>query len=249
MTRPQFAAFLKGKRVLEYGPGDILGVGLLMYAHGAELVHCYDRFPLHQASAKNLEVYELLLASLDPPACERASAAFCTPGDPASGFVQTAIGYFVAPDGLSRALGQYDFVLSRAVLEHVRNLPGTIGDIAGALKPGGVSVHEVDLRSHGLDRYQPFDFLTWPEPLYSLMFSHKGFPNRWRLNTYRELFQRYGLRPCKLKPTTKLTPESVALIEPHVSKTLRGATHDELSWMGFWVVLEHAHGSGAKPPM
>ena len=135
-------------------------------------------------------------------------------------------------------------MISRAVLEHVGNLPGTVNDVVKALKPGGISIHEVDLRSHGLDRYQTFDFLTWPEPVYRLMFSQKGFPNRWRVNKYRQLVERAGLRIRKLEPTNRLAPEKVALVEPHLSSTLRGVSRDDLAWMGFWIVLEPAGHPG-----
>ena len=57
-------AFLKGKTVLEYGPGDLLGAALLFYANGAEVVHCVDRFPLSKFSRKNIEIYNHLLDSL-----------------------------------------------------------------------------------------------------------------------------------------------------------------------------------------
>ena len=243
LGKQEFAAFLKNKAVLEYGPGDILGVALLLYAHGASKVHCFDRFPLHQASQHNLQAYERLLASLDGRERERAARAFNEPGKPASGFDPSAIGYFVSKDGLCGASHEYDLVVSRAVLEHVGNLPGTVRDVARALKPDGVSVHEVDLRSHGLDRYRSFDFLTWPEPLYRLMFSKKGFPNRWRANTYRALIEGSGLRIRKFQPTARLACEEVALIEPHVPAALRGASHEELSWMGFWMVIEPAESA------
>jgi hypothetical protein len=167
-----------------------------------------------------------------------AARAFNEPGKPASGFDPSAIGYFVSRDGLCGAVREYDLVVSRAVLEHVGNLPGTVGDVARALKPDGVSVHEVDLRSHGLDRYRTFDFLTWPEPLYRLMFSKKGFPNRWRANTYRALVEGSNLRIRKFQPTACLAAEGL-LIEPHAA-ALRCASREELSWMGFWMVLEPA---------
>jgi SAM-dependent methyltransferase len=244
-----FGSFLAEKRVLEYGPGDILGVALLLYAHGAMSVHCFDRFPLHKASAKNIQVYEHLLASLSGPARERAASAFVQVGQPASGFVPSAIGYFVSEDGLSGATREYDLVLSRAVLEHVGNLPGTMRDIAQSLKPDGISIHEVDLRSHGLDRYRPFDFLTWPDPLYRLMFSKKGFPNRWRLNTYRDLAAQAALRIRKLEPTARLPVDELVRIERHLPKRLRGATLDELTWTGFWIVLEPASSTEAPQPI
>src|SRR3569623_1184114 len=35
-----------GISFLEYGPGDMPGLALVVYAYGAELVICIDRFPL-----------------------------------------------------------------------------------------------------------------------------------------------------------------------------------------------------------
>lgn len=240
-----FGAFLAGKDVLEYGPGDLLGMALLMYAHGAARVHCYDRFPLFVASQKNLKVYERLIAALSGPQRERAMAAFEDPLRPERGFRTDAIAYFVSPDGLSGRTRAYDLILSRAVLEHVGNLPRTVVDMARALKPGGITIHEVDLRSHGLDRYKTFDFLTWPESAYRLMFSRKGFPNRLRVNTYRDLFARAGLAIRQLHPTQTLSEEQVALIEPHLATSLRGVSRDELAWMGLWIVAESPSGNGA----
>lgn len=234
----EFDAFLQGRHVLEYGPGDILGVALLMYAHGADAVHCFDRFSLHKTSDKNVLVYKHLLDSLGPRQRERADAAFVERGRPESGFISSSIAYFVSANGLSGATHVYDLVISRAVLEHVDNLPATMLDVAQALKPEGVSIHEVDLRSHGLDRYQAFDFLTWPQWMYRLMFGNKGFPNRWRLNVYRDLAERSGLRIKKLEPTARLAGEKVSLIEPFLPPNLRGVSRDELSWMGFWMMLE-----------
>ncbi len=69
-------AFLKGKTVLEYGPGDVLGVALLFYANGAELVHCVDRFPLSNFSSKNIKIYNHLLDSLKGEKKKRADKAF-----------------------------------------------------------------------------------------------------------------------------------------------------------------------------
>src|SRR5205085_927178 len=86
-------------------------------------------------------------------------------------------------------------------------------------------------------------------PIYRLMFSEKGFPNRWRIDRYRELVQRAGLRISKLEPTQRLPADKVALIEPHLAGSLRGISSEELSWMGFWLVLEPASGAdGAGLP-
>lgn len=241
-----YAAYLKGKKILEYGPGDVLGVALLMYAHGADAVHCVDRFPLSQISGKSLRIYWELLNALDANKKERALGAFKEFGKPESGFNPDVIAYTVTPDGLSGKKRHYDLIISRAVLEHVNDLEKTIQDISDALKTNGVSLHQVDLKSHGLDRYKPYDFLTWPEVLFKLMYSHKGFPNRWRVDKYRELAGKSGLHIRHLTPTGKLATHEVAAIQPKLARQFRNIPGDELSWLGFWVLVEHPGVNAAE---
>lgn len=240
MDRRSFQEFLRGKAVLEYGPGDVLGVALLLYAHGAEFIQCVDRFAREKATAKNIETYVRLLESLDGEARERANGAFRLYGDPASGFDESRVKYSVTTDGLIGQRDAYDLVISRSVLEHVNSLDRTMADMAAALRKGGIAIHKVDLKSHQLDRYQPFDFLTWPEPVYRLMHSHKGRPNRWRVNKYREVADRVGLRFRMLADTGRLEPARISRIRPKLASHLRDVPDDELTWLGFWMVLEHA---------
>ncbi len=234
-------AFLAGKRILELGPGDLLGVALLLYARGAESVDCIDRFDLERLTPANLAIYRLILDRLEGGARERAVSAFVD-GRPERGLRPDAIRYMVGKDGLSGAVGQYDLIVSRAVLEHVNDIGRTMRDIATALRPDGLSIHQVDLKSHGLDRYQPFDFLTWPDSLYRAMYSHKGFPNRWRVDAYRAHATACGLRIRALEPTGQLSDEQVARIAPDVARPLRSVPRDELGWLGFWIMLERDDG-------
>jgi SAM-dependent methyltransferase len=233
-----FDAFLLGRNVLEYGPGDVLGVALVLYARGAAKVTCVDRFPLERISATNAEVYRKLIESLQGPARERARRAFCEPGQPESGFAANTVCYSVTQDGLAAQPCTFDLVLSRAVLEHVNRLESTIDDIAAALRPGGISIHCVDLRSHGLDRRQVLDFLTWSDWAYALMYSNKGFPNRWRVDKYRDCLRRSGLRLLSLTPTDLVSHEDARRIVDRLPRALRGASTEDLRWLGFWFVAE-----------
>lgn len=239
-----FAAFVCGRRVLEYGPGDVLGTALLFHAWGAASVECVDRFPLNHVSAKNAQVYAALVRRLPEAQRRVAEAAFVQPGNPASGLREAAVRYRVTPDGLAGRPAGFDLIVSRAVLEHVNSLEATLRDVESSLAPGGVSLHSVDLRSHNLDRYRPFDFLTWPEALYRLMYSHKGFPNRWRPDAYRSILARTRLELVAMQPTGRIAAEDVARIRPHLAAPLRHASDDDLAWTGFWVQLRQP---GAAP--
>lgn len=234
-------AYLQGKSILEYGPGDILGVALVFYAYGAEKIRCIDRFPLSKLSDKNIAVYQQILTALPETQRDRAAKAFNEIGNPASGFNPDVVVYQVANNGLSGSNSEkYDLIISRAVLEHVNNLEETMKDIKAHLQIDGVSLHQVDLKSHGLDRDTPFDFLTWPTGLYHLMYSHKGFPNRWRVNKYQALAESAGLAVKKLTPTERLDPDKLVRVLPSIVKEFRGASGEELSWLGFWMLLQHA---------
>ncbi len=233
------SSYLSNKRVLEYGPGDTLGVALLMYAHGAEFVKCVDRFHLSSNSKNSAPIFHALLGFLDGDAYERANSAFIEKGRPESGLRDDLVSYSVTDDGLSGAHDEYDLIISRAVLEHVNNLDRTIRDIKSALKKDGLSIHLVDLKSHGLDRYREFDFLTWPNSLYKLMYGHKGFPNRIRIDGYLRLIEQYELMVKSLIPTDKVSEESLKLLDGKLATSFRNVPLDKLSWNGFWIVIEH----------
>ena len=239
MTSIQFGAYLEGKTVLEYGPGDILGTALLIYAHGASAVHCVDRFSIHRMTKVNVQTYHELINSLKDEQLERARTAINKYGVPESGLDASKISYRVTGDGLSGESQKFDLIVSRAVLEHVNNLPATFRDIKRALKPFGTSAHEVDLRSHGLDRYLPFDFLTWPTLLYGLMYKHKGLPNRVRLPTYRMLARSVGLEIKFLSRTGVLPPGSLTRIRPYLAEEFREMTDEDLACTVFRMNLGH----------
>lgn len=232
------ASFVRGKRVLEYGPGDTLGAALLLYAHGAEAVHSVDHFAIHRITPQSAAIYRAILASLSGEARARAESAFVVAGNPESGFDPAKIEYRVTRHGVSGRRNAYDLILSRSVLALVDRLDDTLADVAAALKPGGVSVHKVDLSSHGLDRDRPFDFLTWPDPLYQLMYSRKGRPNRWRVDRYQSLAKSAGLNIRKLTPTGKLSDAEVEFIRPRVDPAFREVPPELISWTGFWMIAD-----------
>jgi SAM-dependent methyltransferase len=227
--------YLKGKVLLEYGPGDFPGVALLMVAHGAQKMFCVDRFPMLSMSSKNEAVLDWLLRRLPADCKARGQAAFRR----AKGGLALDPGrieYRVQCDGLSGLHNEIDVVFSRAVLECVNDLPVTFADMQAALRPGGMAVHLVDLRSHGLHRRNPLDFLSWPPGLWNLMYSHKGVPNRWRINHYRSLLRKNSLIVKSLTPTTLARKTDIAQIRPHLAAPFRDLPDADLEWLGFWLV-------------
>lgn len=231
------AEFLRDKVILEYGPGDIPGVALLLVAFGARKVYCVDRFPLVRVADKNLQVIRQLAMALSDSERARFDECFADPAAPAEGFNPDRIEYLVRPNGLSGLRQEADLVLSRAVLEHVNDLEATFQDMENAMKVGAVAVHQIDLRSHGLHVANPLDFLVPPSWLWQLMHSHKGVPNRWRANRYETIVRRPGVECMVFRPMTLFSGEDVAAIRPQLPAEFRKVSDEQMAWQGFWMAF------------
>ena len=188
---------LRDRRVLELGPGDNLGVALRFLACGAPQVVCVDKFATRRDDAQQRRIYQALLARLDDDA--RESVADVTrlagpvefdPGrlDPIEGVAVEEIGERFEPDS-------FDLVVSRAVLEHLYDLDAAFAAMDRVLAPGGLMLHKVDFRDHGIftgGGMHPLTFLTIPERPYELMIRHSGQPNRRLLDWYRATLAALG---------------------------------------------------------
>lgn len=237
------AAFLAGKQLMEYGPGDLPGVAALMVAQGAERVCCVDRFPLVSLSDKNARVVSDLVAGCaDPAQRPRLLSCLRDAADPRAGFDPRRIEYLVRPSGLSGLVDSVDFVFSRAVLEHVDDLEATFADMVRAMKPGALAIHLVDLRSHGLHRENPLDFLAWSEASWRWMYSAKGVPNRWRIDRYRRIVESLPVEVVDFEPTHRAAAADVAAVRPFLAEPFRGVSDEDLAVLGFWLVFRKPSG-------
>ncbi|CAH9019292.1 class I SAM-dependent methyltransferase [Candidatus Nitrosacidococcus sp. I8] len=229
--------YLSGKHVFEYGPGDVPGVALLMIAHGAERVTCIDRFPMLAFSPKNIEIMNQLMANMSGEILQRVRDCFLENGNPSSGF-SSRIQYLVRQNGLSGLYEEADLIISRAVLEHTNDLSASFTDMRQALRKGGITAHQVDLKSHGLHRKNPLDFLTWSNYLWSWMYSYKGVPNRLRINHYRECIVSTNFKTILIQPTAIANEQDIKSIRPYLAKSFQNISDEDLLCLGFWVVLE-----------
>ncbi|MCG5524341.1 class I SAM-dependent methyltransferase [Ectothiorhodospira haloalkaliphila] len=234
----EIPSFLNGKHLLEYGPGNCPGVALLMVAHGAKTVTCVDRFGLSRPDGTQAKIMSELVDMLDGAPRGRAEKCFCVHGNPASGLSEKRINYIVTKNGLSCLHDCCDLAYSRAVLEHVNDLDATFQDMSRALRPNGLAIHKVDLKSHGLHRSNPLDFLVWPEWLWSLMYSGKGVPNRLRINHYRQALKTGGFGVDLLQVVERAKSSDIDEVRPHLARPFKGLTTEDLECLAFWLVLK-----------
>lgn len=237
------ADFLVGKTLIEYGPGDLPGMALLMVARGARKVYCVDRFPLVRLSAKNVRVLEELIDRSQGAERDKLIACLADPKDMARGFDAARIEYLVRPGGLSGLRATADLVVSRAVLEHVNDLPASFDDMVAAMKPGALAAHQVDLRSHGLHKANPLDFLAWSPMLWRLMYSDKGVPNRWRMDRYRDIVRALPVQVLEMAATRRAGADEVQAVRPLLADMFKSLSDDDLAVLGFWLVMRKSDRS------
>lgn len=188
---------LRGWRVLELGPGDNLGLALRFLAAGARQVVTLDRFEVARDTDLERQIYRKLLDRL--PQAERGRVERAL--DLAAGLKFderllrpiSGVGAEEALNVLEHA--SFDLIISVAVLEHVDDSDAVFSAMDQLLKPGGVMLHQVDLRDHALfsgGGQHPLTFLTIRPWIWRVMISGWGGPNRRLIDYYRETATRLG---------------------------------------------------------
>lgn len=182
---------LRGRRLLELGPGDNVGLALRFLAAGAAQAVCLDRFEIKRDIERERRIYECILNSMRRVERERLESAVQV--EPELRFnsdrLRTVTGVGIEEAAQALGGGSFDFIVSVAVLEHVLDLDRAFAAMDELLVPGGLMVHQVDFRDHGMFTMagkHPLTFLTVPSRLWLAMTQDVGGPNRRLLNFYRE---------------------------------------------------------------
>ncbi len=138
---------LQGKDVLEIGPGDTLGVAMLMLARGARTVTCLDRFKPTIDVEKNKAICDHCEHAHQRPANEnrRPTAIFYRNESSPDGRIVARYGNAIETIASNADCQQYDLIVSRAVLEHVYDLESAWWSMKYCLRPQCRMLHKVIL--------------------------------------------------------------------------------------------------------
>lgn len=191
--------YLKGRRILELGPGDNLGVALKFLAAGAASVVCLDRFYSKRNVEHEGEIYKALRESFSAEDKTRFDQAVTLTDNVQFHPQKLQSIYGASLEGFADKLAhdheRFDLILSCAVLEEIYDPNPVFAAMDRLLAPGGSLVHIIDLGDYGMFRDQgmhPLTFLTISEPIYKRMASDSGLPNRKRLGYYVEKMKEFG---------------------------------------------------------
>lgn len=184
--RGSAGAQLRGT-VAEVGPGDNLGVSMMLAANGAQIVHAVDRFNGLRPWDQQLEIYKGLFGDEIGRHIDMAASP-PTPYKVEYRCGKSAEDYFGAPPVA------YDAIYSFAVLEHVIDPILCLNLMQQSIAPGGAMVHVVDFSDHGmLGKVHPLKFLIIPRAIYRYMVRNGARPNRYLLHEYKKWVVRSGV--------------------------------------------------------
>jgi SAM-dependent methyltransferase len=187
-------ADLRGRNVLELGPGSDLGVGLYLLAKGAAAYHACDVNDLSRHAPASFYTSLIEHIGAADPGVDTASLK--------SQIELTRLGlasrlrYVVREDfDLVSAFGSntMDLVFSQAAFEHFDDVARTVQQLTAVCKPGAIIVAEIDLKTHSrwIRDKDPNNIYRYSDGVYGA-FWFRGIPNRMRPYQYRELFERHG---------------------------------------------------------
>ncbi|MEO7651683.1 MAG: methyltransferase domain-containing protein [Bryobacteraceae bacterium] len=222
------AGELRGKRILEIGPGDSLGVAVRFLAAGAAQVVSIDKFFSRRDPVQQHQIYRAMREQLSPP--DRAGFDSVVTLSPALEFNRDRLRYVYghgiedADDALAGA--PFDCAVSRAVLEEIDDLDQVLAKIDGRMRPGGMQVHRIDFRDYGMfsrHGHHPLEFLTVSDLVYrhGMQFAR---PNRRLIDYYRTSIEALGY-DAKLFPTRVVG--SAEELEPGTLRLEKGVHYTE----------------------
>ncbi len=223
---------LKGKTILEIGPGDSVATALISACYGARTIlidagaFAVKDAGIYKLMAKDLEKFGLSV----PQAIYQAESLEDV-------LAACEAEYWVdGLDSFSRVKsGTVDFIFSQAVLEHVRKKEflETVRECRRIISPSGIASHRIDLRDHlggGLNNLR-FSERVWE----SEFFVKSGFyTNRIQYSEMLSLF-RAGEFDCEVQKVSRR--ESLPIRQSSLASQFKELPDDELLVSGFDVLL------------
>jgi hypothetical protein len=225
VSNPEALRRLNGARLLELGPGRSLGTAVLLASAGAR-VSVADRFMPTWDDEYHAPIFEALL---DVCAVDRLSLQPIRDALAARAFPPAVTGHRLAAEQLGRIGGQFDLVLSNAVLEHVEDIAATAWNLAAVTAAGGLGLHQIDLRDHR-DFARPLEFLTLPADAFAQLRrqSHCECGGCWRAADVAAAFDAHGF-DVEIDVTMHASPEYLADVRPRLQPEYARLADAELS--------------------
>jgi SAM-dependent methyltransferase len=233
---------LDGKSVLEVGPGGDFGMVLFMACFGAA-VAVADRWLAEWQNGYHGPIYSRL--------ADKIAAAY--PGADVTPLRRLAEADRYLPDVIrliperAEQLGgvedeAFDIIVSNAVFEHVPDMSAAARRFAQVTRPGGLHLHQIDLRDHR-DFEHPLEYLLMPEDEVEEYLRatdyHSGSPRR--ASEYEAAFKNAGFEVLSTCPTVLVGPAYLDDVLERLRKVegsrYRAWPCEDLEYLGMQYIL------------
>jgi SAM-dependent methyltransferase len=191
------ASDIKGKRILEVGFGDNIGVALKFIAAGASHVACLDKFYAKRDTEQERQIYAALRETLDENSKVRFDEAVDLTEEVRinPGKIKCIYGVDVEESEELAKGPLFDLIVSRGAIQDIYEPEKAFAAMDRLLVPGGHMLHKIDLSDQGMFRdheMHPMTFLTISESVYRLMANGSGRPNRKLITDYGAILKELG---------------------------------------------------------
>ncbi|NNE08008.1 MAG: hypothetical protein HKN20_05540, partial [Gemmatimonadetes bacterium] len=229
----------EGASILELGPGDNLGTGLMLIARGARSYTAVDAHPL--AEDAPAPFYDAVLRELAGDGQQRARAAWerfvaggARPEPAARPRPEPAVAPAVAESATMRYLidSRFDLaglagsgfsrVVSQAAFEHFDDIARTIRGVTAACAPGARFIAEIDLKTHTrwIRDVDPLNIYRYPDWYYDL-WKFSGSPNRRRPGDYVKALRENGWVDIGVAASESVPQSYAASAGPKMARRFR----------------------------
>jgi SAM-dependent methyltransferase len=226
---------LLGKDIVEIGPGDSLGLALLLVGAGARSVVCVDRFEPLRDPVKERAILAALVASAAPEERPRMLACLDACGLVGGGAIRYCPGVAIEDAAERLGNGCCDLVVSRVVLQSVTSIDQAYAACRRLLRPAGRMLHKVDLGNLSARERHPLQFLKYGPRLWQLMSSNLSRTNRQRWPHHRDAMLRHGFAVQRFEATRLLPLDAVREYRGRLARPFRALSDEDLAVYGFFV--------------
>lgn len=216
---------LKGKKILEIGPGGLLFQGLIFQAMGADYT-AVDAFQGNCLSPRAKELYKRFLSDTS-----RFSFSYDLNWDNVD---IDSINY-VPDTPLEKASEnfkdkKFDIIFSYGVLEHLYDIDSGFVTMENLLSDQGLLIHNIDYQPHDFWRNykNPLTHLCVPNLLYKMAYpKFRGYTNRLRHSDFVKSIKRASLKVISVQES-EFYPKEVLEIRNSNGSILEKYSDDDL---------------------
>ncbi|KXB07350.1 hypothetical protein AKJ54_00370 [candidate division MSBL1 archaeon SCGC-AAA382K21] len=175
---------ISGKTVVELGPGSSLSIAVNCLLDGAEKVFMVDKYPRFSKDVIQKQ-YQYFKRK---KGFDKVKGEVSHLGSGKLRLVKNGVENM--KDVRSQSV---DIIISNSVLEHVRKVETTFGEMYRILNKEGIMYHKVDMRDH-YNFKKPLEFLKYSEDLWENLLTKEGYSytNRLRKDDYVNLLKKYS---------------------------------------------------------